>query len=87
LQSIEAMAQSVESTADFVDALFDCLRDAHALGNQAAEKDLLKAIVVPYDDVLKNYPAKESRHMKYTLEHHIGLGMLVYQLCAACTSC
>jgi len=73
LQSIEAMAQSVESTADFVDALFDCLRDAHALGNQLGEKDLLKAIIVPYDDVLKNYPAKESSHMKYTLEHQMGL--------------
>lgn len=84
LQSIEAMAQSVESTADFVDALFDCLRDAHALGNQLGEKDLLKAIIVPYDDVLKNYPAKESSHMKYTLEHQMGLGMLVYRCLCPC---
>lgn len=68
LQSIETMEQTVDATAEFVDALFDSLRNASAITDNLVEKDLMKSIIIPYDDVLKNYPSKEMNHMKNNLD-------------------
>lgn len=76
LQSIEAMCQAVDSTADFVDALFDILRNASRVTQKKSEEEeLVKSIMTPYDDVLKHYPLKESNHIKISLDSIINSGM------------
>lgn len=63
LQSIETMEQTANSTAEFVEALFDSLKSASGISDATAEIDLMKSIIVPYDEVLKHYPSKERNHI------------------------
>lgn len=73
LQSIETMEQTVNSTAEFVDALFDSLRSASGISDSSVEIDLMKSIILPYDDVLKHYPSKEMNHMKSYVDQRMGM--------------
>ncbi len=79
LQSIETMEQTINSTAEFVDALFDSLRSASGITDAAIEKDLMKSIIVPYDDVLKHYPSKEMNHMKSYLDQTMDMVRKAFQ--------
>jgi hypothetical protein len=87
LQSIEAMCQAVDSTADFVDALFDILRNASGVTQKKEEEEeLVKSIMTPYDDVLKHYPIKESNHMAFCLDSIIDSGMYIAACIYSCAA-
>jgi hypothetical protein len=76
LQSIEAMEQSVDATADFLDSLVDVLSDAGCMTEDRMQREnLMIAISLPYNEALKSYPEKEAVHLNTSIDNIVSTGM------------
>ena len=75
LQSIEAMEQSIDATADFLDSLVDILTDAGCMPEDRMQREnLMIAISLPYNEALKSYPEKEAVHLNTSIDNIMSTG-------------
>ena len=75
LQSIEAMEQSIDATADFLDSLVDILMDAGCMPEDRMQREnLMTAVSLPYNDALKSYPEKEAAHLNTSIDNIMSTG-------------